>query len=103
MRTDGLGDVFDLLHHFFINMKTAGRIKHRNIAAVLAGILDALTGNLDGIGGVAFGINRHPDLVSERFELVDSSRTLKVVGNQTWLFAFGDKILSQFGSGGGFA
>lgn len=50
MRTDGLGDVFDLLHHFFINMKTAGRIKHRNIAGtVLAGILDTLAGNLDGI------------------------------------------------------
>ena len=44
-----LGNVADLVHHIFIDMKPTSRIQHHNVEPILLGVLDAVPGNLDRV------------------------------------------------------
>ena len=99
VRRDRLGDLGHLRHHLLIDVQPAGGIDHDHILAVLLGIADAVFGDLDGVFGGLIGIDRNPGLFAEDFQLLDSGRSLQVVGDHQGMSAVRHEVLAQLGGG----
>ena len=71
----------DLLHHLFIEMKTAGGIDKHRIVSALPGMLQGVLNYLNGILGLLC-VDLHTDLFSQNLELFDRRGADKVGGHQ---------------------
>ena len=102
MRRDRLGDVGHLVHHLFVDVQAAGGIDDHHVVAVGLGLFDRVPGNLDGVLDL-LTVDGNIRLLAEHLELLDSGRSLQIVGDHQRMAALADQIAAQLGGRGGFA
>ena len=72
---------FKLVHQSLVNMKSAGGIYDNIVVTVLLGVIDRCLCYLDGIG-LTHLKDGHADLLADDLQLLDSSRTIDIAGNE---------------------
>ena len=75
-------DCRNLVHHLLVDSKTSGSIDDNHVFSGSSSFFHGVLGNLHGIVISHFAVYRHPNLLSQHFQLLDSSRTVHVAGNQ---------------------
>ena len=94
-------DPNQLFHHIFIDMKAAGRIKDNHVHAVFGRVFHGCLGNVHWFVLITHGENRDSYLFSVDLQLFDGRGTVHIAGCQQRFPAFGLKLASNLGSGGG--
>ena len=81
-------EITDLIHHLLIDGKTTGSIDDNHVIAIGLCLLDSMVGNNTYILIIRLTIYRNTNLFTHNMELLDSSRTVNVAGNEQWLLTF---------------
>lgn len=80
---DGCLELLQLIHHGGINLKPAGRVDNHNTVTVSHTLINACSGDLHHVTGVAIGVDRHIQRAAESFELIDGCGSVHVGRHQT--------------------
>ena len=84
---DRRDDRADLRHELLVDVEAPGRVHDDRVAAGLFRFPQSAPGDLDRIGELARRVDRHPDLRSERHQLLDGRRTREVGGDDEGIAA----------------
>ncbi len=79
--------IADLLHHLFVDGKTAGGVDDHQIKMVCFGVADSVFCNLYRILVAILCIDGNIDLVGEHFQLVNSCGTIDVACHKERTFS----------------
>ena len=79
----------NLVHHGLVHRQSAGGIHQDHRVTFGFSLFDGLRGDEDWVLLIGFGVNRHPDLFTQDFELVHSGRAVNIAGDHQDLLALG--------------
>ena len=82
-------DIFELLHHGFVDLLTSGCINDNHVFLMLSGMFDRSFCNIHRTFLITHGKDFHTLLLSIDLKLCDRSRTINVTGNQKRSSALG--------------
>ncbi len=81
VRLHGVADAHQLAHELLVDVQAARRVDDRHVA-VLAGVLDSVAGDVDGVAVGAGCVHGHVDALAQRLQLVDGRGTIDVGGDE---------------------
>lgn len=83
IRLDGCFELLELIHHGGINLKPAGRVDNHDAVAVSHTLINACSGDLHHVTGVAIGVDGHIQRAAKSFELINGRGSVHVCRHQT--------------------